>query len=252
LIGAVVDVVEKWLRETDDRKIAWGVRIMVDSSALFRSDGRKSGLGSSAAVTAGLVFALLEAAGRLHVPSDHAVLPLAIRAHRMAQGGRGSGYDVSCSCHGGIGVFHGGALPLWEPCRLREDPVVFLFPGPSPVSTSEAIRRYTLWKKTNPDDARAFLEESNRNVLEFVGARSSKEAALWLRACRDLGMKLGRSIGVSADIQTPDGLDASLCKALGAGNELGACMMSGGSAAPIGDEVTQRVTAAAEGIVWEE
>jgi phosphomevalonate kinase len=252
LITAVVGAVEKWLREPDDRKISWGVRITVDSSALFSVDGRKSGLGSSAAVTAGLVFALLRAAGRRSTSTDDAVLPLAIRAHRAAQGGVGSGYDVSTSFHGGMGIFHGGALPLWEPCRLREDPVVFLFPGPSPVSTSESIRRYALWKKTNPDDARAFLEESNRNVGEFVRARSAAEAALWLRACRDLGITLGRSIGVPAEIRTPSGLEASSCKALGAGNELGACIMPRGSAAPLEDELIRRVTAGAEGMAWEE
>lgn len=252
LIGAIVEAVEKWLRDTGGGKISWGVRILVDSSALFSADGRKSGLGSSAAVTAGLVCALLEAAGRRRGPSDAPVLPLAIRAHRMAQGGMGSGYDVSCSYHGGMGVFQGGALPGWEPCRLWEDPAVFLFPGPSPVSTSEAIRRYALWKKTNADDARAFLEESNRNVVEFVRARSAGEAALRLRACRELGVKLGRSIGVSADIETPPGLDASVCKALGAGNELGACIMPGGSAASAGGEVIRRMIASREGILWGE
>lgn len=252
LISAVVDEVEKWLRHTGSGKIFRDARILVDSSALFSSDGRKSGLGSSAAVTAGLVCALLDAAGRRPDPLDPAVPALAIGAHRRAQGGAGSGYDVSCSFYGGMGVFHGGPLPVWEPCRLWEDPVVCLFPGPSPVSTSEAILRYAHWKESNPGDARLFLEESNRNVLEFVHAPTAAEAERHLRACRDLGVNLGRAIGVSAEIEAPRGLEAAWCKALGAGNELGACLVPAGSAAHLEGRETQRVHASQKGILWEE
>jgi mevalonate kinase len=252
LIAAVVGEVENWLRENGGGKAVRGACIRVDSSALFSPDGRKSGLGSSAAVTAGLVCALLDAAGCRPGPADPAVLALAIKAHRRAQGGAGSGYDVSCSFHGGLGVFHGGSLPGWEKCRLWDDPVVRLFPGPSPVSTSEAIRRYAIWKESNPDDARMFLGESNRSVRQFVHARTAEEAERHLRACRELGVSLGRAIGISAEIEAPAGLRAAWCKALGAGNELGACLLPAGSAAlPEGREM-QPVHGAQEGILWEE
>ena len=252
LIAAIVDEVEKWLREKGGRRRLQGARIRVDSSALFSSDGRKSGLGSSAAVTAGLVCALLNAAGCGPDPADPEVLALAIRAHRRSQGGSGSGYDVSCSFHGRMGVFHGGSVPRWEPCRLWEDPVVRLFPGPFPVSTSEAIRRYALWKKSNPDDARRFLEDSNRGVRGFVGARAAVEAEQHLRACRELGVRLGRAIGVPAEIAAPRGIDPARCKALGAGNELGACILPAGSPPLLSGSEVQAVDAAQEGIVWEE
>ncbi len=251
LISAVVDEVGSWLRGKGGGKALRGARILVDSSALFSSEGRKSGLGSSAAVTAGLVCALLDAAGCRPDPQDPAVLALAIGAHRRAQGGAGSGYDVSCSYYGGMGIFHGGPVPVWEPCRLREELVVCLFPGPSPVSTSDAIRRYALWKESHPGDARLFLEQSNRCVLEFVRARTAAEAERHLRACTELGMSLGRAIGVSAEIETPRGLDAARCKALGAGNELGACLLPAGSAVPE-DSKLQRVHASQKGILWEE
>jgi mevalonate kinase len=252
LIAAVVDEVEKWLRDHGGGKVFRGARILVDSSALFSSGGRKSGLGSSAAVTAGLVCALLDAAGCRPDPRDPALLALAVGAHRRAQGGAGSGYDVSCSFRGGMGVFHGGPVPVWEPCRLWEEPIVCLFPGPSPVSTSEAIRRYALWKDSNPGGARSFLEESNRNVLEFIRARTAAEAERHLRACRELGVNLGRAIAVSAEIETPRGFDAAWCKALGAGNELGACLLPAGSAALLEGKEIQRAHASQKGIQWEE
>lgn len=252
LIAAIVDEVERWLREKGGGKGLRGARMRVDSSALFGAEGRKSGLGSSAAVTAGLVCALLDAAGCRPDRADPEVLALAVRAHRRSQGGAGSGYDVSCSFHGRMGIFHGGALPRWQPCRLREEPVICLFPGPSPVSTPEAIRRYALWKKSNPGDARQFLEESNRGVQGFVQAPDAVEAERHLRECRELGLALGRAIGVSAEIETPRGMPAAWCKALGAGNELGACLLPPGSAAPLQAGGIQVVDAALEGILWQE
>jgi hypothetical protein len=107
-----------------------------------------------------------------------------------------------------------------------------------------------LWKESNPTDARVFLEESNRSVLAFVRARSGEEAALHLRACRELGVNLGRAIGVSAEINAPQGADAAWCKALGAGNELGACLVPAGSTAPPEGKEIQRVRASKKGILW--
>jgi phosphomevalonate kinase len=250
LVAAVVEVVEKWLQDAGAETRPWSACVRLDSSALFSSEGRKSGLGSSAAVTVGLVCALLAAAGRPDRAAKTMIPLLATRAHRMAQGGRGSGYDISCSFHGGMGIFHGGALPSWEPCRLREDYEVFLYPGPSPVSSSEAIRRYALWKEKSPGAARAFLEESNRSVMDFIKARSTAEAEQRLRTCRKLGREVGEAIGVPADIEPPPGLDPSWCKALGAGNELGACLLPGG--APDHGENIQRVRMSEEGVVWRE
>ncbi|MFL5303861.1 MAG: mevalonate kinase [Polyangia bacterium] len=71
----------------------------VDSAALSQ-DGQKLGLGSSAAAVVAAVGALWDALGQ---PLDAAtLLPLAVGAHRAAQGGRGSGGDVAASLFGGV------------------------------------------------------------------------------------------------------------------------------------------------------
>ncbi len=64
--------------------------IELDSRA-FAEDGRKLGIGSSAALTAALVAAL-----------GGDVYPDALAAHRRLQGGSGSGVDVATSVHGGL------------------------------------------------------------------------------------------------------------------------------------------------------
>ena len=70
--------------------------IDIDSRAGYDA-GNKLGLGTSAAVCATLTGALLERCG-----SALDVFPLALAAHRAAQGGRGSGVDVAAACHGGL------------------------------------------------------------------------------------------------------------------------------------------------------
>lgn len=81
--------------------------IRIDSNA-FCSNGRKLGLGSSAAVAGALTAALARAAGR---PCDHDTLCRhAITAHRDAQHGSGSGADVATSIHGGVIEFRAATV----------------------------------------------------------------------------------------------------------------------------------------------
>jgi phosphomevalonate kinase len=195
-----------------------GARIRVDSGS-FYVEGRKIGFGSSAAVAVGLAWILLDLSGK---PADpQAISELALRAHRRAQGGRGSGYDVLASSHGGVGLVTGGELPAWEPLRLSWLAPLFLYRGPRSVSTPQAIDRYRQWRGRCPREADAFLGDSNRCVLAFAGSRTRGEAASWLARSRELGLRLAERIGVDASLAAPETLPPGELKALGAGNELG-------------------------------
>jgi phosphomevalonate kinase len=252
LASAAVQCVEGWLRENGLPPPRWAARIRADSAALFAPDGRKRGLGASAAVCVGLVAALLKEAGQAGERAAKAAPALAVRAHRGSQGGRGSGYDVLCSFHGALGLFHGGRDPSWEACRLQWDAALFLFPGPASISTVDAVQRYSAWKERNPRAAREFLEDSNRCVREFLRAGSATASAAPLRDCRRLGIAIGQAIGVPAKITAPMGFDPERCKALGAGDELGACIMPE-EAAPQADSASfERAEVSERGIAWEE
>ena len=197
--------------------------VEVDSSEFFFA-GRKGGFGSSAAAAIALCWALL-ALDAGSPPAPAAVLETALAAHRRAQGGRGSGYDVLASFHGGVGLFVGGARPAWRPLHLPWLEPLYLFHGERSLSTPEAISKYREWRRRRPEEARRFLEESNRQVQGFARAASRFEALRLLRRCRELGLRLGEAIGVPASLPTTDlaGRDEVRlddCKALGAGNEL--------------------------------
>ncbi len=220
LVSAAVDAVREWWHPGGGRAEHPKLRIRIDSSELYRPGGRKAGLGSSAAVAVALVAAL-RGDNRAKGRPDDAVPLLALAAHRKAQGGAGSGYDVYCSYFGGWGVFRGGSAPSWKCLRLPFAARLYLFSGPAPVSTTDAIRSYVEWKTREPDRARRLLEESNRNVAALAQAHGAREAVDAFRAARRTGIALGEAIGVDARIAAPAGVDPELCKAVGAGNELG-------------------------------
>jgi len=198
--------------------------VEVDSSDFYFA-GRKGGYGSSAAAAVAFCWALL-ALGEGALPEPAAVLEAALAAHRRAQGGRGSGYDVLASFHGGVGLFIGGSRPEWRPLHLPWLEPLYLFQGERSLPTPGAIGKYLDWRRRKPEEARRFLEESNRHVEGFTRAASRSEALDCLRRCRELGLRLGEAIGVPAGLEPlsqalRDRVRSEDCKALGAGNELG-------------------------------
>jgi mevalonate kinase len=212
-------------------------RILIDSSAFFFSPERKSGFGSSAAVTVGLAWTILLLGGMEPEQVRRIVPGLALQAHRAVQGG-GSGYDVLTSAHGGIGLFTGGTKPGWEARALPWLPSLFLLRGPASVSSVRAVESYRRWKAANSREARRFLEDSNEAVRDFLAAGSWPEAEVAFRRSLALGLWLGEQIGVDARLNVPAELQVAVCKALGAGNELGLVVQpseastAGGEGAP--------------------
>jgi len=221
------------------------LRVRIDSSELYLPDGRKAGFGSSAAVAVALVSAL-----RAHGAPGQADLELALAAHRQAQGGIGSGYDVYCSFFGGWGMFSGGARPSWEPHAAPSGARVYLFPGPAAVATRNAIQSFCQWKTACAGAARRLIQESNDNVKSFLAARSPREAASAFRHARKTGIALGDEIGVEARIPIPPGVDPELCKAVGAGNELGVYLQVSGAPEPPAGSGFLSVGQSQSGVTW--
>jgi len=246
LVTAVADTVSEYLGSPCTGTVH------LDTTAFFSAGGRKAGLGSSAAVCVALACGLLHLAGRREAAAGPEAPMLALRAHRRVQRGRGSGYDILTSFHGGSGLVRGGASPSWQACGLPPQSRVALFPGPAPVSTADAVERYSRWKSRNPGAAADFLRESNAAILSFSRSRSLEEALPFFEACRKLGTRLGSEIGVSAELAAPPGLDARWCKALGAGNELGMCLLAPGAELPSDGGTWARVQGAQTGVTWEQ
>ena len=114
------------------------------------------------------------------------------------------------------------------------------------MQTTGAVLRYAAWKKGDRFAARDFMKESNRRALTFLDAGSSAEMAARWAECRTLGIQLGEAVGVPAAITPPAGVDPALCKSIGAGNELGVCLVPDGEEPPL-----PLLPVASQGLKWE-
>ncbi len=237
LLGPVVEAVLAVLRQRGIGELP-RVEVRIDSRALPK------GYGSSAAVAVAASGLLLALAGLDGNDLVAAVSRAALAGHRAFQGGRGSGYDVAASLHGGIGLLRGGEAPSWTPLALGWLSPLYLFKGKAPVATPGAVARYQDWKRADPAAASLFLAASNEAVAAFARADGWSRGAACFEAARALGLKLGLAIGVSAEIEPPVGA-AGLCKAVGAGNELGVLGNARGAQTP-------PLVIAARGLVVEE
>jgi phosphomevalonate kinase len=176
-------------------------------AAELRHEGRKLGLGSSAAILAASLFALEQAAAPA---ADQAglrqrVFERALSAHRAAQAG-GSGVDVAASTFGGTLIYRLSALgPELRPVALPPELAVEVWICPSSASTRELIAAVARLAERAPSEHTAWLStqalaaEAAANSVErkdpagFLSALAAQQRAL---------SGLGRAAG--APIVTPE------------------------------------------------
>ena len=194
-----------------------------------------------------------EAAGRGAV--RRRVLAVAAAAHRSAQGGRGSGYDVATSVWGGVVRLSGDMLPVGSPLRPRALPTLYLVLGTSPLPTPGAVARYEAWRRREPDAAEWFRGRSRDVVDRFLAAADAGACCAAIDAGGELTRWLGARIGVV--VEPPDlrdRLDAFrargwAAKPVGAGGELGIAAAPEGTP-PQNVPYALPLRPAAEGLRW--
>ncbi len=259
LLGRMAD----FLHDTLGADVA-PASVSLDTHAFFDTAGRKRGYGSSAAVAVVLSTLWMLRAGTIPLAaassresageSRAAVFRLAVAAHRAGQGGKGSGYDVACSSHGGILLFRGGARPTATSVELPWLPPMSLFQGREAVTTSGAVTRLAEWRRDHPGQWREFFRTSNELVDSFARATSWPDAEEILTEYRALTLTFGSKIGVSAEITPPPLPRGTTFKSVGAGNELGVAFIceKGQSTGPpeaTGEGMTP-VSIDREGVTW--
>jgi mevalonate kinase len=129
----------------------------IDSAALSSATG-KLGLGSSAAVAAAGVGAMLAAAGCDLEYTRGLAFTLAQRAHRAAQGGRGSGADVAAAVHGGVVYYARRDHDVdVQPLDLPAGVEVIVFSTGTPSSTVDHVRALEAYRERHAEACRASL-----------------------------------------------------------------------------------------------
>ncbi len=135
------------------------VPMRVSADGAFRVGGRKTGLGSSAAVAVACVSFLLGGSADRRL-----VFRLARRAHFIAQEKVGSGFDIACAVYGPI-VYKRRPLrisPLPFPQGLK---TVFAFTG-KPVDTAGIVRKVTARRGFAARAAE--IDAINRECISFI------------------------------------------------------------------------------------
>lgn len=232
LISSVIETLQRPLPK---------IALHIDTRPFSDSQGNKLGYGSSAAVAAGLVFALLFAIKQAPPAIENEVFPLALEAHRRFQGGRGSGYDLLASLHGGIGRITGGVLPQWEALPL-DLPDLYLLRGGRPVATRSAVQAFERFSSASPRFALNYFQLSNE-LATACGRTPFPE--LLARAAK-LNRWLHRHLKIEAESQEMYRLrqDQAIVKPLGAGGELALVIPNGPA------EGLEKITVASEGLQW--
>jgi len=250
LLDLVVAAAERELAAENPERRLPPLRLEVDSSAFFGPDGAKIGIGSSAAVAVATAYALLRGAGLEGERLAEGTFRSSLDAHRSHQGGRGSGYDLAASLHGGTGLFVGGRRPFFRRLSLPWLRPFVLARGPASVDTSLSIGRYVAWKLREPAAARSFIEASNGIARSFAEAKDWSEASDRLLEGARLAAELGDAIGVPARSGRFEG---RIAKALGAGDELWALWSGDSASVPEESEAFEgsgKIEIAESGPIW--
>jgi phosphomevalonate kinase len=235
--------------------------IHLDSSAFFRN-GKKLGLGSSAALVVALAkFFSLFAAGEEGPFPPWEFDDFCLDVHRKLQGGKGSGYDILTSIHGGCVFIQGGDREAFR-CKDKDKAALeyaitetwrkgvyysglikldgVLLCAANEVRTSSAIDAYNHLKIIKPCNAQRFYRRSKRLVRKTerlfrsikqkqfaLSTSQNKEAfARFLGILHEggrLGEAFGDALGVSARFPYPA---EGFIKCLGAGNEMAFATLS--------------------------
>jgi len=176
-------------------------------AAELRQDGRKLGLGSSAAILVASLFALEHAAAP---HADQATLQKrvferALAAHRTAQGG-GSGVDVAASSFGGTLVYRlSAAGPAPRPVALPAELTFELWICPSSASTRDLLAAVARLAQTAPHDHAAWLSAQTAASLaaaDSIEQQAPSDLLNALRAQHRALSGLGQRAG--APIVTPE------------------------------------------------
>lgn len=153
-----------------------------DASEL-RENGRKLGLGSSAAILLASLFAIeRERSGSSDAELRQLLFPRALVAHRTAQGG-GSGVDVAASCFGGTLIYElTGAEPRLKTVSLPPGLVLEVWVCPTSASTRQLIAAVDDLKARAPSEHERWLSAQSLASRQAVQAVEGADTARFIAA----------------------------------------------------------------------
>lgn len=220
----------------------------LDTRAFHGADGRKLGLGSSAALTVALAGAGAAAAGAGREPSLEELVAL----HCALQRGSGSGIDVAASLYGGALRYRlEQGRPRAQPVRLPAGITLLAVASGIPVSTPAALEHLHQWASAHPEAwadlrCRLMTAASDGAAAVDAGAAELEEALAGFARCLEELEAVSGLGEVCGDVHaSPRRLAAeagAVYKPSGAGGDLGIVASTDGARIAL---LERRATAAA-------
>ncbi|AYE36536.1 phosphomevalonate kinase [Borrelia turcica IST7] len=194
--------------------------VYIDTSGFFLNSGVKKGFGSSAVVAVGIVSGIFLLLSNINHFEKDKIFMYCLEAYRYAQGGMGSGYDIATSIFGGVVQFKGGNVPTYKLLEKIDFSEFYLMQGSKTVKTTSSIIKYNEHRASLID----FIENMNIMMREIVLKSNNSYSCFLssLKEAKNLGLEIGKRIGISADLPLSLAYlkkECCLIKALGAGNE---------------------------------
>lgn len=145
--------------------------ISIDTSDFyFEKSNQKLGLGSSAALTVGLIKSLLKF-NNIHLINSDELFQLALQAHFEAQEKTGSGIDIAASTFGSSGIYKKTEAEFsYEYINLPEDLCIIPIWTGSSTSTPQFVSKTKQLKNTNPEKYNRIIKDLSE--LSIQGCNS--------------------------------------------------------------------------------
>ena len=180
---------------------AWTLEL--DTSAFFTPSGEKLGLGSSGALAASLFTLWAHLAGQ--EPGEDALVQAALRAHRHAQGGRGSGADVAASVCGGSWEIRVQAHGLERArCALPADMQIVPIWAGTAASTEALVKDVEAFAERAPDTQQTIFKAMDAASRAGLNALAERDTPALIAAFEDYGRLFERlSQASGAHVMTP-------------------------------------------------
>lgn len=198
------------------------VSVSVDSSALYHHDGRKLGLGSSAAVTVATVACALRASGvrQLERALVHRLAGAAHAEAQAALGAAGSGADIAASTYGGVTLFSppNHVRPFALPADLE---LVAVWTG-TPADTATLVAAVERLATTDAPAHRDAMAAIERAATAFTHSKTAAEAITAIADGAIAAAALGAAAGVDIETDTHRAIAGSAVGFGGAAKPTGA------------------------------
>ncbi len=150
------------------------ILVETNTRRFFDAEGRKLGLGSSAAATVSLTAALLHYLKQAR-PSQNEIIKHALQIHKKLNGGVGSGADVAASTVGGLIKFQQIGvqmrhLPHWQNPDWQ---FLIVFTGKT-QSTKAWVKVVEDWASQAPKPSKLVLQEIHKATLAILAAMENQ------------------------------------------------------------------------------